>query len=162
MFSPTRFSQLLKFIPRTAFNAAVKESQADRYAKKVSSWDLLVTLLLGQLTQARSLRSLAVTSQSLQPHSYHLNATSLSRSTLSDALQKRSCEPLKAVCQLLLAQVGRKQRRSMEPMISLIDSTCITLRGPGSMTGLLPPRRGSPKGSSSMSDWTLSNSPRLT
>ena len=95
MFSQTRFSQLLKFIPRAAFNTAVKQSQADRYAKKVSSWDLLVTLLLGQLTQARSLRSLAVTSQSLQPHSYHLNATSLSRSTLSDALQKRSCEPLK-------------------------------------------------------------------
>jgi IS4 transposase len=144
MFSQTRFSQLLKFIPRAAFNTAVKQSQADRYAKKVSSWDLLVTLLLGQLTQARSLRSLAVTSQSLQPHSYHLNATSLSRSTLSDALQKRSCEPLKAVCQLLLAEVGRKQRRSMEPMISLIDSTCITLRGPR------------------FDDWTLATKTRIT
>ena len=80
MFSPIRLSHILQFIPRAAFNAAVKQSQADRYAKKVSSWDLLVTLLLGQLTQARSLRSLAVTSQSLQPHRYHLNANSLSRS----------------------------------------------------------------------------------
>ncbi|NNT96117.1 DUF4372 domain-containing protein, partial [Stutzerimonas nitrititolerans] len=100
MFSPIRLSHILQFIPRAAFNAAVKQSQADRYVKKVSSWDLLVTLLLGQLTQARSLRSLAVTSQALQPHRYHLNANSLSRSTLSDALQKRSPEPLKAVCQL--------------------------------------------------------------
>ncbi|MBA1236531.1 DUF4372 domain-containing protein, partial [Pseudomonas stutzeri] len=59
MFSPIRLSHILQFIPR-----------AD--VKKVSSWDLLVTLLLGQLTQARSLRSLAVTSQALQPHRYHL------------------------------------------------------------------------------------------
>ncbi|NNT94679.1 DUF4372 domain-containing protein, partial [Stutzerimonas nitrititolerans] len=66
MFSPIRLSHILQFIPRAAFNAAVKQSQADRYVKKVSSWDLLVTLLLGQLTQARSLRSLTVTSQALQ------------------------------------------------------------------------------------------------
>ena len=144
MFSPIRLSHILQFIPRAAFNAAVKQSQADRYAKKVSSWDLLVTLLLGQLTQARSLRSLAVTSQALQPHRYHLNANSLSRSTLSDALQKRSPEPLKAVCQLLLTQVGRKQRRSIAPMISLIDSTCITLRGPR------------------FDDWTLATKTRIT
>ena len=36
MFSPIRLSHLLKFIPRAAFNAAVKQAQADRYAKKVS------------------------------------------------------------------------------------------------------------------------------
>src|SRR5690606_2333398 len=58
------------------------------------------------------------------------NANSLSRSTLSDALQKRSPEPLKAVCQLLLTQVGRQQRRSIAALLSLIDSTRITLRGP--------------------------------
>jgi len=52
--------------------------------------------------------------------------------------------PLKAVCQLLLAEVGRKQRRSMEPMISLIDSTCITLRGPR------------------FDDWTLATKTRIT
>src|SRR5690606_39571944 len=72
------------------------------------------------------------------------NANSLSRSTLSDALQKRSPEPLKAVCQLLLTQVGRKQRRSIAPMISLIDSTCITLRGPR------------------FDDWTLATKTRIT
>ncbi|MHB0844330.1 DUF4372 domain-containing protein [Stutzerimonas nitrititolerans] len=42
MFSPIRLSHILQFIPRAAFNAAVKQSQADRYVKKVSSWDLLV------------------------------------------------------------------------------------------------------------------------
>ncbi|MBA1234839.1 DUF4372 domain-containing protein, partial [Pseudomonas stutzeri] len=40
MFSPIRLSHILQFIPRAAFNAAVKQSQADRYVKKVSSWDL--------------------------------------------------------------------------------------------------------------------------
>lgn len=144
MFSASRFSQLLKFIPRATFSSAVQRSQADRYAKKVGSWDLLVTLLFGQLTQAKSLRSLAVTSQALQADHYHLNAKPLSRSTLCDALQKRSPEPFKVLCQLLIAQAARKQRREVEAMINLIDSTCITLRGPR------------------FDGWTLANKTRIT
>jgi len=55
----------------------------------------------------------------------------MGRSTLSDALSKRSPEPLRLLCEHLLQGVARKQRRSIQEKICLIDSTSITLRGPG-------------------------------
>ena len=53
------------------------------------------------------------------------------RSTLCDALNKRSSEPFRLACEHLLQGIGRKQRKSLEAMITLIDSTSISLRGPG-------------------------------
>lgn len=131
MFSSTRFSQMLQALPHQQFKAAVKRCKADRYAKQFTSWDLLVTLIFGQLTQAKSLRTLATASQSLEPHQYHLNARNMVRSTLCDALSKRDPEPFRLACEHLLQGVGRKQRKSLEEMITLIDSTSISLRGPG-------------------------------
>ncbi|WP_265065085.1 IS4 family transposase [Pseudomonas sp. B21-056] len=144
MFSSTRFSQMLQALPHQLFKNAVKRCGADRYAKQFSSWDLLVTLIFGQITQASSLRALATASQSLEPHHYHLNARSMVRSTLCDALSKRSSEPFRLACEHLLQGVGRKQRKSLEAMVTLIDSTSITLRGPG------------------FDDWTAATKTRIT
>ena len=131
MFAQTRFSQLLQILPREFFRKAVRQSGGDRYAKQFSSWDLLVTLIYGQLHQVKSLRTLATAFSSLDTHHYHLNARSMGRSTLSDALRKRSSEPFRLLCEELLKGVSRQQRQSCQQMISLIDSTSITLRGPG-------------------------------
>jgi len=131
MFSSTRFAQMLQALPHQLFKTAVKRCGADRYAKQFTSWDLLVTLIFGQITQASSLRALATASQSLEPHHYHLNARNMVRSTLCDALYKRNPEPFRLACEHLLQGVGRKQRKSLEAMITLIDSTSISLRGPG-------------------------------
>ena len=144
MFSSTRFSQMLQALPHQQFKATVKRCGFDRYAKQFSSWDLLVTLIFGQITQASSLRALATASQSLEPHHYHLNARNMVRSTLCDALSKRSPEPFRLACEHLLQGVGRKQRKSLEAMITLIDSTSITLRGPG------------------FDDWTAATKTRIT
>ncbi|WRH94507.1 IS4 family transposase [Pseudomonas fluorescens] len=131
MFTSTRFAQMLQALPHQLFKAAVKRCGADRYAKQFTSWDLLVTLIYGQITQAKSLRTLATASQSLEPHRHHLNAKNMVRSTLCDALNKRSSEPFRLACEHLLKGIGRKQRKSLEAMITLIDSTSISLRGPG-------------------------------
>lgn len=131
MFSSTRFAQMLQALPHQLFKAAVKRCGADRYAKQFTSWDLLITLIYGQLVQAKSLRTLATASQSLEPHRHHLNAKNMVRSTLCDALNKRSSEPFRLACEHLLQGIGRKQRKSLEAMITLIDSTSISLRGPG-------------------------------
>lgn len=144
MFSSTRFSQMLQALPRQYFNATVTACGADRYAKKVSSWDLLTTLIFGHMTQAKSLRKLAKSSEVLESHRYHLNADNISRSTLSDALNKRDPTPLRLMLELLLRGVGRKQRKIIKPMITLIDSTSITLRGPG------------------FDDWTFESKTRIT
>lgn len=124
-------SQMLQALPHQLFKAAVKRGGADRYAKQFTSWDLLITLIYGQLVQAKSLRTLATASQSLEPHRYHLNAKNMVRSTLCDALSKRSSEPFRLACEHLLQGVGRKQRKSLDATITLIDSTSISLRGPG-------------------------------
>ncbi|MGV8919790.1 MAG: IS4 family transposase [Pseudomonas sp.] len=130
MFSSTFLTQLLSFIPRSSFERSVEAHQADRYVKRCTSWQLLVTLVSGHLTQASSLRSLATFSQTLAPHRYHLHAGPIARSTLSDALNKRDYRPLQDLCELLLSGVSRQQRKAVGAMVSLIDSTPITLRGP--------------------------------
>ena len=131
MFSNTNLGLLLAAFPNKLFQQEVKASKADRYAKNCTSRDLLITLLIGHLKQAGSLRSLTSMSQTIDEHQYHLNARSIPRSTLSDALKKRSTLPFQRASEHLLRCVGGQQSRSIGRMISLIDSTSITLRGPG-------------------------------
>ncbi|SER99231.1 protein of unknown function [Pseudomonas sp. NFACC02] len=130
MFSSTFLTQLLSAIPRSSFERSVEAHQADRYVKRCTSWQLLVTLVSGHLTQALSLRSLATFSETLAPHRYHLRAGPIARSTLSDALNKRDYRPLQDLCEILLSGVSRQQRKDIGAMVSLVDSTSITLRGP--------------------------------
>ena len=144
MFSSTNLGQLLTAFPADIFQKEVKSSQADRYAKRCTSRDLLVTLLLGHLQQASSLRSLTTISQAIDEHQYHLNARSVPRSTLSDALNKRSVSPFQKAAEYMLKCTAGQQKRQLGRMISLIDSTPITLRGPG------------------FDEWTLGNKTRIT
>ena len=52
------FSQLLNLINRQRFHEFVFRHQAERYAKKFSSWDHFVAMLFCQLAQAKSLREI--------------------------------------------------------------------------------------------------------
>lgn len=144
MFTSTRLAHLLSAIPRQFFRQSTEKHRADRYVKRCTSWQLLVTLVSGHITQALSLRSLATFSETLSPHSYHLKAGPVARSTLSDALNKRNYRPFQDLCQLLLSGISRQQRKEVGAMISLLDSTSITLRGPH------------------FDDWTASTKTRIT
>lgn len=129
MFTSTRLAHLLSAIPRQFFRQATEKYRADRYVKRCTTWQLLVTLVSGHITQALSLRSLATFSETLGPHSYHLKAGPVARSTLSDALNKRDYRPFQNLCELLLSGISRQQRKEVGAMVSLLDSTSITLRG---------------------------------
>jgi putative transposase len=144
MFSSTRLAQLLSAIPRPFLQQSIEKHQADRYVKRCTSWQLLVTMVYGHLTQALSLRSLAIYSENLAAHNYHLQVRPIARSTLSDALNKRDYRPFQDLCQLLLRGVSRQQRKEAGAMVSLIDSTSITLRGPN------------------FNDWTAATKTRIT
>ena len=52
------FSQLLNLINRQRFHELVFRHQAERYAKRFSSWDHFVAMLFCQLAQAKSLREI--------------------------------------------------------------------------------------------------------
>jgi len=129
MFSLSRFGQLLQLLPKAVFHQQVKSSGGDRYAKSLKSWDMLMVMLYGQLKQVDSLRTLVTGFNTQTHHHYHLNTQSVRRSTLSDALAKRSDEPFKVLCESLLKQMSRQQRKQGNRMLSAIDSTVITLRG---------------------------------
>lgn len=52
------FSQLLQFFPRTEFELAVREHQAERHARGFNSWTQFIAMLFCHLGRAQSLREI--------------------------------------------------------------------------------------------------------
>jgi Domain of unknown function (DUF4372) len=52
------FSQLLKLFPRTAFQALVQRTPAERHARGFTCWGQFVAMLFCQLGRAHSLREI--------------------------------------------------------------------------------------------------------
>src|SRR5699024_9056643 len=79
------FGQLLSFIPRQDFNKSVQKHQADRYIKRFTSWDHMVTMLFGVIHKVGGLRELC------SGMARHLGMTALpTKSTLSDRNKSRT------------------------------------------------------------------------
>src|SRR5580704_4260980 len=77
------FAQLLQFLPRMEFEAAVAEHQAERHARGFSSWTQFVAMLFCQLGHAQSLREITQGLAASEGRLRHLGVkTAPSRSTL--------------------------------------------------------------------------------
>lgn len=129
MFSISTFQKLLKGLPREKFDGMVKNRHADKYAKKFGHWQHLIAMMYAQLSGASSLRTLEVGFNSHQSHHYHLNATSIKRSTLADANNNRSLDVFSDTAAWLIGQVSRKLRSDGDELMYLLDSTSLTLKG---------------------------------
>lgn len=129
MFSISTFHQLLKGLPRHKFDAMVKKRNADKYTKKFGHWQQLIAMMYAQLSGVSSLRTLEVGFNSHQAQHYHLNATSIKRSTLADANNKRTGEVFGDTAAWLMHKVSRKLRRDSDELMYLLDSTSLTLKG---------------------------------
>lgn len=127
----TRFSQLLNHFPKNAFKKIITEEKADRYLKSFKTWDLLHILLYGQITQSKTLRRVVSGFNSHSNSHYHMNTSKVKRSTFSEALSKRSIEPFKQICEVLMGQFSSKYKKECKDFISIIDSTPITLKSRG-------------------------------
>ncbi len=80
------FSQILKLIPRTDFDAAVHKHAAERNAKGFTCWGQLVAMLFCQLGSVSSLRDIANGLAASEGKLRHLGLPAApSRSTLSYA-----------------------------------------------------------------------------
>ena len=126
----TIFSQLFHFIPRHVFAQAVDRFRADRYSKRFSAWQQLLVLLYAQISGKDSLRPIVSGLGAHGPRLYHLGLSSVSRSTLADALARR---PAALFEHLFYAVLARAQHlapphkfRFRNPLYSL-DSTTIDL-----------------------------------
>lgn len=88
-------------------------------------------MVYAQLSGASSLRVLETGFNSQRTQHYHLGTSPIRRSTLSDANGKRKTEVFADTAKLLMSQAQRSLRREGEELLRLLDSTSISLKGPG-------------------------------
>lgn len=129
MFSISTFQELMKGLPRQKFDALVKQHNADKYSKKFSHWQHLISMLYGQLSGASSLRTLAIGFNSHQSHHHHLGAASIQRTTIADANARRGDAVFAETAAWLMKLVSRKLRSDSSELMYLLDSTSLTLKG---------------------------------
>lgn len=131
MFRISRFQEVLKHLPRGVFDRAVRSHQADKYRKRFSCWQQLVSMVYAQLSGATSLRTLQSSFNAHAAHHYHLGCQPLRRSTLADANAQGNELVFASVAQALMQQVRGRVRAEAHELLELIDSSSITLKGPG-------------------------------
>jgi Transposase DDE domain/Domain of unknown function (DUF4372) len=127
------FHQILKFFPRTVFDAAVQKHEGDKHAKGMTCWSQFIALMFCHLGGARSLREIVGGLAASEGKLKHLGVNRApTRSTLAYAnrrrpwqLYKTVFEELVKVCQLEARDKQRKFR-FQHPLLSL-DSTVIPL-----------------------------------
>ena len=129
MHSISRIQQVLKAVPRGAFDKAVEQHKGNRYVKRFTCWDQLVSMLYVQLAGAGSLRQLEAGFNPQVNHHYHLATRRVSKTTLSDANMKRSPLIFAELLQVLIGQAGRSIRAQREELLYLMDATTVDLGG---------------------------------
>ncbi len=128
------FSQVLQFIPRTEFAAAVQKHQAERHARGFSCWTQLVAMLFCQLGRAQSLREIVGGLAASEGKLQHLGVkVAPKRSTLAYANEHRPWQVFQtafaAIYQRCAADIwhqGKRKFRFHHKLLSL-DSTMIPL-----------------------------------
>ena len=127
------FSQMLQLIPRLAFEARVREHQAERHARGFSRWTQLIAMLFCQLGHAKSLREITGGLAACEGKLRHLGVREPPRrSTLSYANQHRPWELYRSAFYDLLERcqheaAGRRRTFRFKHQLLSIDSTTIAL-----------------------------------
>lgn len=124
------FSQLLHLFPRTEFQRAVQETNAERHARGFTCWGQFVAMLFCHLGKAQSLREIVGGLASCEGRLVHLGITVPKRSTLAYANEHRPWQLYQAVFYQLLARcqavTGPRKFRFKNKLLSL-DATVIEL-----------------------------------
>jgi hypothetical protein len=107
------FSQLLQLFPRSEFELAVHQHQAERHARGFSSWGQMVAMLFCQLGRAQSLREICGGLAACEGKLRHLGVSeSPKRSTLAYANAHRPWQLYQTVFGQLLDKCQREVRGS--------------------------------------------------
>lgn len=127
------FSQILQFVSRLEFEAAVKEYQAERHARGFASWDQFTAMMFCQLGHAQSLREITGGLAACEGKLNHLGMDGApSRSTLAYANEHRPWELYQSVFHTLLGRCqaeakGKKRKFQFKHKLLSIDSTMVEL-----------------------------------
>jgi diacylglycerol kinase len=127
------FSQILGLIPRAMFDQAVRQHEAEKHAKGLTSWSQFIALMFCQLGGARSLREIIGGLQASEGKLRHLGVSlAPTRSTLAYANQHRPWQVYKTLFEELgvlchgEAALRKRKFRFKQPLLSL-DATVIPL-----------------------------------
>ena len=125
------FAQLTRFLDRNHFNYLIKKYEGDKYIKRYTCWNQLLTMLFGQLSNRESLRDLIVAMEAHAGKLYHLGiGKSVTRSNLSKANEQRNYRIFKKYATFMIAE-ARKSRISkifeLDGHVYAFDSTTIVL-----------------------------------
>lgn len=127
------FNQLLQLIPRFMIQRLVQKHNGDRYCKKFSSYEHLVTLLYSVLHRCSSLREVTTGMQASALRLAHLGLKDTPRrSTLSDANGRRPAEFFQDLYHELYQRYyghlpdSLKGKRLLDKLF-VVDSTIVSL-----------------------------------
>ncbi len=127
----TIFSELLNIIPNHVLSRLTHAHSGDHYTKTFTTYQQLMVLLYSQIKGIDSLRDIEISLGQHKAKWYHLGFRGVKRSTLSDAMSKRSEQIFENLFYELFSRCRKhtpfkKQFRFKNPLYSL-DSSVINL-----------------------------------
>jgi hypothetical protein len=127
------FGQLISLIPKHQVQRAVNKYQSDKFTKRFSTWEHLVSMLFATASNTTSLRDVTNGFLGLEGKLQHLNLKRPpKRSTISDANKRRSYQVFEKIYYDLLTQYqpilsDSRFKNEFGKELSIIDSTTIFL-----------------------------------
>jgi len=129
-YHSTILRQMLTIFSRLQFQNIVNEYNGDYRTRSLKCWDQFIFILFGQLSSRDSLRNTVETFNTHFRKHYHLGTTQVSKSTLSDANNKRDYRIYQDLYFLILnhvQSVAPKYKLKLDRKFYILDSTTIDL-----------------------------------
>ena len=128
------FSQIITYIPRSAFDTCIARYSGEQYVKSFSCRDQFFALMFGQLAYRESLRDIVTCLSTHREKLYHLGFRSLPRlTTFAKANEKRTWHIYRDLCIVLIKEARLLYAhesaiaQDIEGACYAIDSTSIDL-----------------------------------
>ena len=127
------FGQLISLIEDRIIKSAVKKCGSDRYVKRFTTKDHLISMLFCSFSKCTSLREISGAMLGLSGKTAHIQLNHIpKRSTLSDANKRRGVEVFEDIYQGLLKQYGSVLSDSriaevIKKQVKIFDSSTISL-----------------------------------
>lgn len=126
------FSQLIRFLPKRAFDCLVDKYEGNKWIKTFTCWNHLLVLVFAQLSNRESLRDLITSLAPYKAYYHHLGfGKSLSRSNLSKANEIREVKIFELYAQRIIS-IAREKRDGIKDFflsnnVYAFDSSTISL-----------------------------------
>ena len=127
------FSQLTEWVPHYEFQRLVERYQGEYKVREFSCWEQFLCMMFAQLTYRDSLRDIESCLRSRSNLLYHLGLrSSVARSTLADANERRDWRIYADLAQKLIARARRLYAQDplaveLDETVYALDSTTIDL-----------------------------------